>query len=32
MTDTAMTSEVSIVPANEASWIDLQAVFGRGES
>ncbi|WP_203982410.1 GNAT family N-acetyltransferase [Sphaerisporangium rufum] len=23
-------SEVSVVPANEASWDDLQAVFGRG--
>jgi GNAT superfamily N-acetyltransferase len=32
MTDTAMTPEVTIVPANEASWEDLQAVFGtRGD-
>ena len=23
-------SDVSVVPANEASWDDLQAVFGRG--
>ena len=33
MTDTAMTPEVTVVPANEASWEDLQAVFGtRGDS
>ena len=32
MTDAAMTREVTIVPANEASWEDLQAVFGtRGD-
>ena len=32
MTDAAMTPEVTIVPANEASWEDLQAVFGtRGD-
>jgi GNAT superfamily N-acetyltransferase len=30
MTDTA-TAEVTIVPANEASWEDLQAVLGRGQ-
>jgi hypothetical protein len=23
-------SDVSVVPANRASWEDLQAVFGRG--
>ncbi|HEX8008877.1 MAG TPA: hypothetical protein VF482_20905 [Trebonia sp.] len=23
-------SDVSVVPANQASWEDLQAVFGRG--
>jgi hypothetical protein len=23
-------SDVSVVPANQASWDDLQAVFGRG--
>jgi hypothetical protein len=28
MTDAATTPEVTIVPANEASWEDLQAVFG----
>jgi hypothetical protein len=28
MTNTAMTPEVTIVPANEASWEDLQAVLG----
>ena len=28
MTDAAATSEVTIVPANEASWEDLQAVLG----
>jgi GNAT superfamily N-acetyltransferase len=28
MTDTAKTSELTIVPANEASWEDLQAVLG----
>jgi len=28
MTDAAPTAEVTIVPANEASWEDLQAVFG----
>jgi GNAT superfamily N-acetyltransferase len=33
MTDAATTPAVTIVPANEASWEDLQAVFGaRGES
>jgi GNAT superfamily N-acetyltransferase len=32
MTDTSTTPEVTIVPANEASWEDLQAVFGtRGD-
>jgi len=32
MTDTATTPEVMIVPANEASWEDLQAVLGtRGD-
>ena len=32
MTDTATTPEVTIVPANEASWEDLQAVLGmRGD-
>ncbi len=32
LTDAATTSEVTIVPANEASWEDLQAVFGtRGD-
>jgi GNAT superfamily N-acetyltransferase len=32
MTGTATTPEVTIVPANEASWEDLQAVFGtRGD-
>ena len=32
MTDTATTPELTIVPANEASWEDLQAVFGtRGD-
>jgi hypothetical protein len=30
MADTAMTPELTIVPANEASWEDLQAVLGRG--
>jgi GNAT superfamily N-acetyltransferase len=30
LTDATMTPEVTIVPANEASWEDLQAVFGRG--
>jgi hypothetical protein len=30
MTDTA-TAEVTIVPANEGSWEDLQAVLGRGQ-
>jgi GNAT superfamily N-acetyltransferase len=29
VTDTATTPELTIVPANEASWEDLQAVFGR---
>jgi GNAT superfamily N-acetyltransferase len=29
MTDAAMTAEVKIVPANKASWEDLQAVLGR---
>src|SRR2546426_508045 len=28
MTDAAPTPEVKIVPANEASWEDIQAVFG----
>jgi hypothetical protein len=28
MTDTATTPRVTVVPANEASWEDLQAVFG----
>jgi hypothetical protein len=28
MADRALTPEVTIVPANEASWEDLQAVFG----
>ena len=33
MVDTATTSEVTIVPANEASWDDIQAVFGaRGDA
>jgi len=32
MTDAATTPEVTIVPANEASWEDLQAVLGtRGD-
>jgi len=32
MTEAAVTSGVTIVPANEASWEDLQAVFGtRGD-
>ena len=32
MTDTAVTSGVTITPANEASWEDLQAVLGtRGD-
>jgi GNAT superfamily N-acetyltransferase len=32
MADTTMTPRVTIVPANEASWEDLQAVFGtRGD-
>ncbi len=32
MTEAATTPEVTIVPANEASWEDLQAVFGmRGD-
>jgi hypothetical protein len=32
MADTAMTPEITIVPANEASWEDLQAVLGtRGD-
>jgi GNAT superfamily N-acetyltransferase len=32
MTDTTTTPVVTIVPANEASWEDLQAVFGtRGD-
>jgi len=32
MTDTSTTTEVTIVPANEASWEDLQAVLGtRGD-
>jgi hypothetical protein len=32
MTDTATTSLVTIVPANEASWEDLHTVFGtRGD-
>ncbi len=32
MADVAMTHEVTIVPANEASWEDLQAVLGtRGD-
>jgi GNAT superfamily N-acetyltransferase len=32
MPDTAATSRVTIVPANEASWEDLRAVFGtRGD-
>jgi hypothetical protein len=30
MADTATTPELTIVPANEASWEDLQAVFRRG--
>ena len=30
MADAAATPGVTIVPANEASWEDLQAVFGRG--
>ncbi len=29
MTETAATPEVTVVPANEASWEDLQAVLGR---
>ena len=33
MTDTATSPELTIVPANEASWEDLQAVFGaRGDT
>jgi hypothetical protein len=28
MPGTAKTPEVTVVPANEASWEDLQAVFG----
>jgi len=28
MTDTAATSEITVVPANEASWEDIQAVLG----
>jgi GNAT superfamily N-acetyltransferase len=32
MTDTATTPEVTIVPANEASWEDLEAVFGTRSS
>jgi GNAT superfamily N-acetyltransferase len=33
MTDAALTPELTIVPANEASWEDLQAVFGtRGDA
>ncbi|MCP9488025.1 MAG: hypothetical protein MSC30_19475 [Gaiellaceae bacterium MAG52_C11] len=28
MTDTATTPEVTIVPANKASWEDLEAVLG----
>ena len=28
MTDAAATSEITVVPANEASWEDLQAVLG----
>ena len=33
MVDSATTSEVTIVPANEASWDDIQAVFGaRGDA
>ena len=31
MTDAATTPELAIVPANEASWEDLQAVLGTGE-
>ena len=32
MADTAMTPEITIDPANEASWEDLQAVLGtRGD-
>ena len=32
MPDTAMTSEITVAPANEASWEDLEAVFGtRGD-
>jgi hypothetical protein len=32
MADAATTPEVTIVPANQASWEDLQAVFGtRGD-
>ena len=33
MVDTALTSDVTIVPANEASWDDIQVVFGaRGDA
>jgi GNAT superfamily N-acetyltransferase len=33
MTDTSVASAISVVPANEASWDDLQTVFGsRGEA
>ena len=28
MADTAATSEITVVPANEASWEDIQAVLG----
>ena len=32
MTDAAKTPQVTIVPANEASWKDLQALLGtRGD-
>jgi len=30
MTGAAATLELTIVPANESSWEDLQAVLGRG--
>jgi hypothetical protein len=29
MADTAVTPGVAVVPANQASWDDLQAVFER---
>lgn len=32
MTDAIDPAAVTIVPANEASWADLRAVFGTGEA